>query len=171
MILNPGLILPGETSQVNLTIHIDKSTSPSLNFQPRDSLCDLLILSIKRKDLFLSVSAREYLPTCFGNSLSRLARLGEPIRVATSEELRVADEMGGEGSEVPDEMRRMVEFLSEYGLERDDLFEVTGQGDTMKLIRDCLDTVLPPLILLKSLTDDTDPGRCVPRCPPHSVLR
>jgi hypothetical protein len=113
-------------------------------------MSDLLILSIEKKDLFLSVAAREYLPTCFANSLHRLARLVDPIRETKAEVLNeiVESEEKGEGGEVGGEKMsvvrpafRMLDFLAEYGLEREDVFLVPGDGELVDLIRECLDTV------------------------------
>ncbi|KAL8287480.1 hypothetical protein RQP46_003338 [Phenoliferia psychrophenolica] len=87
-----GLILPGERSIVSLTIDVGNRTAPLLNFSTDpNALSDLLVLSIEKKDLFLSVAAREYKPTCFANSLSRLVKLGKPIRTATNEELDASE--------------------------------------------------------------------------------
>lgn len=139
-----GLILPGETSLVNLTINVDNRTASSLNFSS-DPPSDLLVLSIEKKDLFLAVAAREYRPTCFGNELGRLVRLGKPIRGASGEEREeIAKEGGGKEEEkrsVPREVWRMLDFLAEYGLEFEDVFLVPGDQGLVRSIRECLDTV------------------------------
>ena len=138
-----GLILPGEKSLVNLTISVDNRTAPLLNFSP-DPPSDLLVLSIEKKDLFLAVAAREYRPTCFGNELSRLIKLGKPIRSATAEEreaIAKAEREGGEKGSVPREVWRMLNFLAEYGLEFEDVFLVPGEQRLVRSVRECLDTV------------------------------
>lgn len=141
-----GLILPGEKSIVTLTINVDNATAPALNFATDpDALSDLLVLSIEKKDLFLSVAAREYRPTCFANSLARLAKLGKPIRSATPEELDAVredtkDEIECKAS-VPMEVYRLLGFLAEHGVELDDVFLVSGKAELMTVIRECLDTV------------------------------
>lgn len=146
-----GLILPGGSTKVSLTILVDDAAAAELNFTGPDAVSDLLVVSVEKKDLFLSVSAREYRPTCFGNSLAKLNRLaGVPIRKASAQELEdiVAmsdtDEIGMEGAEektkVPKEVKRLIGFLVEHGLERDDLFLVQGSNALVRVVRECLDT-------------------------------
>ncbi|KAK4705358.1 hypothetical protein P7C70_g847, partial [Phenoliferia sp. Uapishka_3] len=139
-----GLILPGERSLVHLTIHVDNETAPSLNFSTDpDALSDLLVLSIEKKDLFLSIAAREYAPTCFANGLFRLSRLKGPIRKATKEELDEVRESGedvGMMYSIPEVVLRMVGFLGEFGAECEDLFLVSGQKELVEVVRECLDS-------------------------------
>lgn len=145
-----GIILPNQKSLVNFTINVDATTAPRLNFaaQPEDELSDLLILSIDKRDLFLSVSARHYARTCFANSLVRLGRMLDPIREMDGEQLetiaREADAaVDGEGEERMSVVRpafRMLEFLAEYGLEEDELFMTSGDSQLVDLIREALDT-------------------------------
>ncbi|KAM0750787.1 DNase I-like protein [Meredithblackwellia eburnea MCA 4105] len=142
--INPtsGLILPGEKSVVKLTINVDNATAPELNFSTdQNRLSDLLVLSIEKKDLFLSVSAREYLPTCFANTLSRLSKLGKAIRTASAEELdSIREGEGEEKGSVPHEIYRMLGFLAEHGVELEDVFLVPGEQSIVSLVRECLDT-------------------------------
>ena len=146
-----GLILPGASTKVRLTVLVDSVTAAGLNFAGPDAVSDLLVLSVEKKDLFLSVTAREYHATCFGNSLAKLNRLGHvPIRKATAQELddilamADTDELGLEGAEpkaqVPKELKRLVNFLVEHGLDRPDLFLSPGSDGLVSLVRECLDT-------------------------------
>lgn len=154
-----GLILPGEKSLVNFTIIVDAATAPRLNFaaRPEDELSDLLILSIDKRDLFLSVSAREYERTCFANSLVRLGRLLDPIREVKGKKLEVLAQeadaaVDGEGEEKMSVVRpafRMLEFLAEYGLEDEELFLMSGNSELVDLIHEALDTVSRHLPLFR----------------------
>lgn len=89
-----GLILPGGLTRLDFTVHVDASTASGFNFSAKDSepLSDLLVLSLGSKDLFLSVSTRDYERTCFANSLERLHELGDdPIRKASLKKLALIE--------------------------------------------------------------------------------
>ncbi|GAA5831599.1 hypothetical protein JCM11251_000764 [Rhodosporidiobolus azoricus] len=148
-----GLMLPNERTPVTLTIHITSSSASSLNFPPPGSptdasLSDLLIISFKKKDLFLSVSAREWIPTVFGSDLECLARLHEPIRSLSLEKrTQVAAAAAGKGVvegggkvAVPQVLHRLIGFLAEYALAVKALFIAAGEGELVKVVRECLDT-------------------------------
>lgn len=148
--------MPGDKASISITIHVDDETAPGLNFAatPADELSDLLILSLEAKDLFLSVTARDYERTCFANSLERLYELGEdPIRRCPSEKMRLInsgsylipvteeDKAKAPSTAVVRPLQRMLDFLVAYGLPFPDLF-VGPPGDPALVteIREALDT-------------------------------
>lgn len=146
--LTNGSILPGQHTAISVTILVDATAAAQLNLAHRSDLSDLLVISLGPKDLFLSVSAAQYLPTCFCTSLSLLSRLSQPIRRVSREEVRrlVAEldesDQKREATEIPRELLRMFLFLAEYGTETDGLFETEPGDEKISIrIRECLDTV------------------------------
>jgi len=158
-----GLVIPGEKATITLTIHVNSSCSSSFNFPlPSDEgLSDLFILSIEKRDLFLSVTAREYRPSVFGSSLDHLSRLRQPIRTAsiedrqriasavevskkplserTEEEKKGVEAVGKAG--VPRAIHQLVSFLAENALETEDLFLAEGKAELVEIVREALNTV------------------------------
>ncbi|SGY38778.1 BQ5605_C003g02070 [Microbotryum silenes-dioicae] len=139
-----GLLLPGERATVSFTIRVDNLTAPALNFGPRDELNDLLILSIEKKDLFLSVAAREYFPTCFACPLDRLARFSEGIRTYSTAQLKAiaahdSAPFAEDRAKIPRPAGRMLDFLAEYALHVDEIFLVPGDPELVGEIRESLD--------------------------------
>ena len=99
------------------TIRVDHTTAPALNFG-EDTLSDIVVLSILGgRDIFLSISAREYIPTCFANSLTRLVHLEQPIRSYPTQTLeQLALSLAGDDPpeatlSIPKELERMIAFL------------------------------------------------------------
>ncbi|KAF9105739.1 hypothetical protein BGX29_011522 [Mortierella sp. GBA35] len=75
-----GMIMPGETVSIELTVLVDNDSAPLLN-TGREVMEDILILHLEHgKDYFITVSG-SYVRTCFGNSLEWLSRLDRPIRL------------------------------------------------------------------------------------------
>ncbi|KAG0282208.1 hypothetical protein BGZ96_000740 [Linnemannia gamsii] len=75
-----GMIMPGESVNINLTVMVDNDSAPLLN-TGREVMEDILILHLEHgKDYFITV-AGSYVRTCFGNSLEWLSRLDRPIRL------------------------------------------------------------------------------------------
>ncbi|SCV67135.1 BQ2448_5781 [Microbotryum intermedium] len=139
-----GLLLPGERATVSFTIRVDNLTASALNFGARDELNDLLILSIEKKDLFLSVAAREYFPTCFGCPLERLARFSEGIRTYSTAQLKAIAAHDGapfaeDRAKIPRPAGRMLDFLAEYAMNVDEIFLVPGDPELVRKIRESLD--------------------------------
>ncbi|KAI9102450.1 Endonuclease/exonuclease/phosphatase [Phlyctochytrium arcticum] len=100
--VNPpaSTLLPGDQLKVNVTILVDETTAPALNFQ-QDSLDDILILHTENgKDHFLSVMG-VWLPSTFGNSLGALCTLSKPIRQWTPEERSSIDKPPAKASDNP----------------------------------------------------------------------
>lgn len=88
-----GMIMPGESININLTVMVDNDSAPLLN-TGREVIDDILILHLEHgKDYFITV-AGSYVRTCFGNSLEWLSRLDRPIRLwnPTEDEEQDADE-------------------------------------------------------------------------------
>lgn len=160
-----GVIVPGERVTVALTVHVTPSCASALNFplstrHTDDALSDLFVLSIEKRDLFLAVLARSYVPSVFGSSLDHLARLGRPIRSTTLEEReRIAsavtaskkpesersdDEkkdlevVGNAG--VPRAIYQLVSLIAKHASANDDVFSTEGDGNMVALLKDSLDT-------------------------------
>ncbi|KAL2912761.1 hypothetical protein HK105_207753 [Polyrhizophydium stewartii] len=81
-----GALMPGEKLAINITILVDRTTVTYLN-AGNDSIEDILTLHTENgKDHFISISGR-WLPSCFGNPIEVLCRLGRPIRSFALDEL------------------------------------------------------------------------------------
>ncbi|BGP44054.1 hypothetical protein JCM10449v2_008111 [Rhodotorula kratochvilovae] len=148
-----GLVLPCSRQTVTLTIHITSSTGAgALSFPSSPStaeLADLLVLSVRGKDLFLSLSARAFVPTVFGAALPHLVRLEAPIRSTTlAQRVAIAQDAAGEKKEgeplprsaVPMALASLVGFLAEHALDLPGLFGTPGDEGLVELARECLDT-------------------------------
>ncbi|TNY22252.1 Endonuclease/exonuclease/phosphatase [Rhodotorula diobovata] len=157
-----GLVLPSGRQTITLTIRVTSATgSDALSFPVKTSageIADLLVLSVRGKDLFLSLAARSWRPTVFGARLPHLVRLPGPIRETSLEErVKIAQvvaadeagekrepEAGGEDplprSAVPLALHSLVGFLAEHALDVPGLFATPGDDELIQLARDCLDT-------------------------------
>lgn len=113
-----GLILPGDSETITCTLNIDNEAASHFNFSD-DDLSDIAILSIVGgRDAFMSLSAREYLPTCFCNPFEQLARLERPIREYSTEERALLMLRANEPPiEPPRELMRLTEWLTAHALE------------------------------------------------------
>lgn len=142
-----GLILPGERITITFTVLVDKCSAGPLNFATDlgKDFSELLILSFAKRDFFLSVGAKTYERTYFGNSLQALARLGaRPIRAATAEELSQAASVAEderEASAVLQPIRRIVERLADLAADTDDLLASPPDPSLVRSLREALDTV------------------------------
>ncbi|KAI0305103.1 hypothetical protein B0F90DRAFT_1156055 [Multifurca ochricompacta] len=74
-----GFLLPGEEKTLQLTIFVSRTTAAPLNMRIQTLFTLLIIHTTLGQDLFISLNG-EYEPSCFGTSLSVLARLPGPIR-------------------------------------------------------------------------------------------
>ncbi|GAA5911997.1 hypothetical protein JCM8208_006453 [Rhodotorula glutinis] len=154
-----GLVLPGARQAITLTIHVTSSSgADALSFPTSTSaadIADLLVLSLRGKDLFLSVSARAWTPTVFGARLPHLVRLASPVRDTPLEQrIRIAQvvaaadkgaSVGPEGDDVPRSavplvLHNLVGFLAEHALDVPGLFATPGDDELVRLARECLDT-------------------------------
>ncbi|KAK4056169.1 hypothetical protein OIO90_002900 [Microbotryomycetes sp. JL221] len=162
-----GLIPPGRSVDITLTIHVDDESSGDLNFSTnldRD-LSELLILSFEKRDFFLSVNAKNYNRTCFGNSLELLSKLQGPIRYVAKEDLeRVLSGSQDTDSALTDQDKtlknasntslrathsvsvpvvRLIEFLAEHSGACQDLVAAQPDENLIERLRECLDSGAP----------------------------
>uniref|UniRef100_A0A673MRG3 phosphoinositide 5-phosphatase n=1 Tax=Sinocyclocheilus rhinocerous TaxID=307959 RepID=A0A673MRG3_9TELE len=111
-----GFLAQGASVDIDLEVFVNRSTAPELN-SGQQQLEDILVLHLDRgKDYFISVTGN-YLPSCFGSSLSTLCLLREPIQDMPLETIR-----------------ETVSVLQE------ELFQQPGLRSEFEEIRDCLDT-------------------------------
>lgn len=120
-------------------------------------LSDLLILSVRGRDLFLAVSLESWIPTVLGSPLDHLVQLRNPIRETTLSERAAigrsslaglaASQVGDAATPttataetVPLVIRRLVAFLAENGLDLPDLFQTEVDEEDVRRILRCLDT-------------------------------
>lgn len=144
-----GLLPPGESLDISLTVHIDDVTAPKFNAD-EETMDDILILHLdKGKDYFISVSGN-YLKSCFGNTLSRLVRFPLPIRESSasrdgdeSDEKRAdttTTTTSGATLSTPKELWRILDYIYKHGMDKVDLFLNSGLQEDMEHIRELLDT-------------------------------
>ncbi|KTF87983.1 hypothetical protein cypCar_00046791, partial [Cyprinus carpio] len=82
-----GFLAQGTSVDIDLEVFVNRSTAPELN-SGQQQLEDILVLHLERgKDYFISVTGN-YLPSCFGSSLSTLCLLREPIQDMPLETIR-----------------------------------------------------------------------------------
>ncbi|EIM92905.1 DNase I-like protein [Stereum hirsutum FP-91666 SS1] len=132
-----GFLLPGEQCDLSFTVLVSRINAQDLNVR-RETLDSTLILhTLLGKDHFISLSG-QYASTCFGNSLSVLARLPGPVR-----------NLKGPGDLLPEnepihgsrEIQKLVAWLNVHEAERfDDLFLTEPDSDLIADIRERLDT-------------------------------
>ncbi|KAJ3560511.1 hypothetical protein NP233_g10791 [Leucocoprinus birnbaumii] len=131
-----GLLLPGEKSEVSVTVHMEKHIASSFNIGSRDINETLILHTVLGKDHFIAVSG-EYLPTCYGNKLETLTRLRGPIRdLKSSQELRPESNV----LNAPGEIMRLVNRLMSNPQPPGDLFLQPPDEEMVTTIRECLDT-------------------------------
>ncbi|GAB5588489.1 hypothetical protein Unana1_03389 [Umbelopsis nana] len=141
-----GVLGPGEQTVIDFRILIDTSTASSFN-NDQDQIADMLILSLENcKDFFLVISGN-YIPTCFGMSLEKLARLKGPVHSASKKgaekeaDTRSSSPETSQNGTMPKEIWRMLNFLwNKSMLELDKLFLESGNLLLAQYIQKCLDT-------------------------------
>ncbi|KAI0251882.1 Endonuclease/exonuclease/phosphatase [Lactifluus subvellereus] len=141
-----GFLLPEEEKTLQLTIFVSHAAAAPLNLRIQKLSTLLIIHTLLGQDLFLSLDG-EYEPSCFGTSLSALARLPGPIR-----ELRRAEDLLPEAQAhgSPREFMRLIGWLMSHDQPRCARSAATNtatQGCERELIvRQSLDTgtELPP---------------------------
>lgn len=162
-----GLILPSSRQTITFTVKVEPDIAGALSFPTSDklssNLSELLVLSLRGRDLFLAISVHEWVPTVFGASLDCLARLHEPVQTVSltrRAQIRAAadgsaeDEAGIEKSAVPEVLHRLISLLGEHGLDVPGLFATPGELELVQLVRDCLDSVRPSRFGKRSLLAD-----------------
>ncbi|KZT26139.1 DNase I-like protein [Neolentinus lepideus HHB14362 ss-1] len=131
-----GLLLPGETTDIRITVHVTKESASELNLRSRKLDCTLILHTIFGKDHFITVHG-EYQPTCFANKLSDLVKLPGPIReLAEPNKLLPEDQ----AISAPREVMRIINWLMTYAAETHDLFVEPGTPELVASIRESLDT-------------------------------
>ena len=120
-------------------------------------LSDLLILSVRGRDLFLAVSLESWIPTVLGSPLDHLVQLRKPIRETTLSDRAAIGRSTLNGLDagskddaatpatataetIPLVIRRLVAFLAESGLGLPDLFQAQVEEENVRVILRCLDT-------------------------------
>eukprot|EP01032_Pedospumella_encystans_P014590 gene14590-16746_t len=153
-----GLLLPGETAVVDVTINVDKRAAQILN-AGKDSLEDLIILRVEKSiDFHVAVSAT-YERSCYGMSLQELVHTLQPVASTPLPVQRfavLAAQMadgdvgmlespfpaGTEGKQlsVPKELWRLVDALwSSNALKEKDLFNSKADPAEVAMVRYSLD--------------------------------
>ncbi|XP_043117095.1 type II inositol 1,4,5-trisphosphate 5-phosphatase isoform X4 [Puntigrus tetrazona] len=117
-----GFLAQGASVDIDLEVFVNRSTAPELN-SGQQQLEDILVLHLERgKDYFISITGN-YLPSCFGSSLSTLCLLREPIQDMPLETIRelsmksnsqVSDPETDKPQEIPKEIWMMVDHLFRY---------------------------------------------------------
>uniref|UniRef100_A0A8C1NTE6 phosphoinositide 5-phosphatase n=1 Tax=Cyprinus carpio TaxID=7962 RepID=A0A8C1NTE6_CYPCA len=109
-----GFLAQGASVDIDLEVFVNRTTAPELN-SGQQQLEDILVLHLDRgKDYFIFVTGN-YLPSCFGSSLSTLCLLKEPIQDMPLETIRET-------------------------VKAEELFQQPGLRSEFEEIRDCLDT-------------------------------
>uniref|UniRef100_A0A9J7Z1V5 phosphoinositide 5-phosphatase n=3 Tax=Cyprinus carpio TaxID=7962 RepID=A0A9J7Z1V5_CYPCA len=172
----------GTSVDIDLEVFVNRSTAPELN-SGQQQLEDILVLHLERgKDYFISVTGN-YLPSCFGSSLSTLCLLREPIQDMPLETIR--EYTTNHRSAFTEEMRMKIVFdfwhtivkLLTISVLQEELFQQPGLRGEFEEIRDCLDTgsldTLPGsnhsvaealLLFLDALPDPVIPFSFYPQC-------
>ncbi|GAA5872724.1 hypothetical protein JCM3774_005041 [Rhodotorula dairenensis] len=150
-------VLKAKTRQtLSFTGRIDSRLAGSLSFPPQGpaenalAVSELLVLSARGRDLFLSVSVTSSVPTVVGSALNHLVQLKKPIRETTlAERSAIAGSTSGPDpldsrpsttETVPLVIRRLVTFLAENGLGVAGLFQQEAEEATIRDLLRCLDT-------------------------------
>ncbi|KIJ42241.1 hypothetical protein M422DRAFT_780052 [Sphaerobolus stellatus SS14] len=130
-----GLLLPGETTSIEITVIIDERTASFLN-HGNPSISENLVLHLLRGTDHIFSLIGSYKKTCFANSLSRLVRTRGPVRTKGDEPL--LPEVNALSA--PRELMFLVEWLMTNGLDVPDIFLEPGNEDLIGIIREHLDT-------------------------------
>ncbi|KTW31555.1 hypothetical protein T552_04057 [Pneumocystis carinii B80] len=130
-----GMISPGNSCYINLTIFIDNISVSKLN-SGEDSLEDILILHLKNGADFFILIQGIFSPTCFGMSLERLSNLNHSHILPTDN----IDKSLINSQNIPNEIIRMTDYLLNNGKNIDNLFFSFGSPSIMADIRNALNT-------------------------------
>lgn len=140
-----GMLIPGEKTEMELTITINNSTAHRLNTN-REVLEDVLILRLENgRDFYISVTG-QYARSCFGMSVDELVLYTDPIRNVPLDPILRAEKYDLNSKAamcVPKELWRIIDAIYERGLDERDLFTAVGDPDEVYVIRECLDTGAP----------------------------
>lgn len=137
-----GMLIPGEEpATMNFTLTVDRVTAQALN-SGRESLEDIIILSLEGgRDYYITVKA-QYAISCFGMSIDELVRHTEPIRSVPLDLIHRAERADSNSPPlcIPKELWRLVDAIYEKGLDSPYLFTDAGVPSEISQIRECLDT-------------------------------
>uniref|UniRef100_A0A8C2AYJ2 phosphoinositide 5-phosphatase n=2 Tax=Cyprinus carpio TaxID=7962 RepID=A0A8C2AYJ2_CYPCA len=170
-----GFLAQGTSVDIDLEVFVNRSTAPELN-SGQQQLEDILVLHLERgKDYFISVTGN-YLPSCFGSSLSTLCLLREPIQDMPLETIRdmksnsqVSNPETDKPQDIPKEIWMMVDHLFRYAKKqvRIALFSPLLAGsnhsvaEALLLFLDALpDPVIPFSFYPQCLDCCSDSSRC-----------
>ncbi|KAG1802570.1 DNase I-like protein [Suillus variegatus] len=131
-----GLLRPGESSTITVTVFVDNSSASRLNLLPPRLDFTLILHTALGKDHFISVTG-EYQYTCFANKLARLTRLPCPVRSMKSPNDQVPAQ---QLVNAPREIMRLINWLMTYVTDPSDLFNDLIEESICINIRECLDT-------------------------------
>ncbi|KAG1867495.1 Endonuclease/exonuclease/phosphatase [Suillus tomentosus] len=136
-----GLLRPGESSTITVTVFVDNSPASRLNLLPPRLDSTLILHTALGKDHFISVTG-EYQYTCFANKLARLTRLPCPVRSMKSPNDQVPAQ---QSVNAPREIMRLINWLMTYVTDpvraiKSDLFNDLIEESICINIRECLDT-------------------------------
>jgi phosphatidylinositol-bisphosphatase len=131
-----GLLRPGESSTITVTVFIDNSSASRLNLAPPHLDFTLIIHTALGKDHFISVTG-EYQYTCFANKLTRLTRLPGPVRTMKSPSDSVS---ARQPVNAPREIMVLINWLMTHVTDPNDLFNGPLDESMCMNIRECLDT-------------------------------
>uniref|UniRef100_A0A671S7M3 phosphoinositide 5-phosphatase n=1 Tax=Sinocyclocheilus anshuiensis TaxID=1608454 RepID=A0A671S7M3_9TELE len=160
----------GASVDIDLELFVNRSTAPELN-SGQQQLEDILVLHLERgKDYFISITGN-YLPSCFGSSLSTLCLLREPIQDMPLDTIRELVRSCHYG---------LCDFYKStltISVLQEELFQQPGLRSEFEEIRDCLDTgsldTLPGsnhsvaealLLFLDALPEPVIPFSFYPQC-------
>ncbi|KAL3807945.1 hypothetical protein ACHAXA_006823 [Cyclostephanos tholiformis] len=137
-----GMLIPGEQTEIEMTITIDNATAHRLNTS-QEVLDDVIILRLENgRDYYISVTGK-YARSCFGMSVDELVLYTDPIREVPLDPILRAKKYDLNSKAamcVPKELWRIIDAIYERGLDERDLFTTTGDPDEVYQIRECLDT-------------------------------
>lgn len=137
-----GMLIPGESTEIEFTISIDNTTSHLLNTS-KEILEDVLILRLENgRDYYISVSG-SYARSCFGMSVEELVLYSDPIREVPLDPILRAEKYDFNAKSVmcvPKELWRIIDAIYERGVSERDLFSIPGSPEEVYRIRECLDT-------------------------------
>ncbi|KAG2159338.1 DNase I-like protein [Suillus bovinus] len=131
-----GLLRPGESSAITVTVFVDNSSASRLNLAPPRLDFTLILHTALGKDHFISVTG-EYQYTCFANKLTRLTRLPGPVRSMKSPNDRMP---ARQSVNAPREIMKLINWLMTYATDPNDLLNGPLEESICINIRECLDT-------------------------------
>lgn len=168
-----SVITEGSSCEVQMDVLVDETCVATLNALKR---VDIVVLHLYGgKDLFIQVKIN-VVPSSFGSSLDTLVQMHRPIRAQPDESmsrLLAKEKM----LFVPKEVKRLVEHIRKYGIEKIELFQSEGTESEFSAIIDSLDTGRPEIIpgsvhsvakvliiFLKCLPEPVIPSKEYDRC-------